>query len=75
MKSAAETLDAAAARLGGGDRRSPEIDPLLDRLLRPAYSMISERRVHDTFTGGAGEAASIRASRRASAGEGEAILF
>jgi methyl-accepting chemotaxis protein len=76
LKSGAETLDAIAARLGGEDGPSPEIDPLLDRLLRPAYSMVSERSVHDAFTGRADDEASSRGSRRASAGGGgDAILF
>jgi hypothetical protein len=75
LSSAAETLDAIAARLGGGEERSPDIDRLLDRLLRPAYSMTSERSVHDAFTGRAGDEEPARASRRANESAVEAVLF
>jgi hypothetical protein len=37
--------------LGGAGAASNEIDPFLDERLRPAYSMASERRIHDMFTG------------------------
>ena len=75
LKSAAGALAGLAARLGGAEGRSPEIDPLLDQLLRPAYSMASERRVHDAFTGQAGDEAPARASRRANDSAAEAVLF
>ena len=39
------------ADLGGAGSASVEIDAWLDERLRPAYSMASERRIHDAFTG------------------------
>jgi hypothetical protein len=50
LESAATGLGSVASRLGNADSRSPEVDAQLDQL-RPAYTMQSERVIHDGFTG------------------------
>ncbi len=51
LADAARTIAGFVGELGGAGPARPEIDRLLDERLRPAYSMASERRVHDAFTG------------------------
>jgi hypothetical protein len=75
LADAVDGLDSIAARLGGADGRSPGVDRLLDRLLRPAYSMRCERRVHDAFTGYSEEEAAIAAPPATSEDSIEAVLF
>ena len=73
VRAASGQLDAIASRLGGANGPSPGLDGLLDRMLRPAYSMSSERRVHDAYTGYAGDAAPAAAP--AAEDLAEAVLF
>ena len=56
LHEAAAALDDIATRLGDPGGHSPHADRLLDELLRPLYSMASERRVHDVYTGCSDEA-------------------
>ena len=42
VRAASGQLDAIASRLGGANGPSPGLDGLLDRMLRPAYSMSSD---------------------------------
>jgi hypothetical protein len=51
-KSATKELEALADSGKAGE--PARIDSLLDRLVRPTYTMASERRIHDEFTGFAG---------------------
>ena len=55
LLAAAKAMDEIAVRLGKADDWS-EIDPTLDRCLRPLYTMASERRIHDGLTGCEAEA-------------------
>ncbi len=59
LRSAAAVVDELSERIGDADRESPEIDALIDRLLRATYTMASERQIHDAFTGGNGEFAEL----------------
>jgi hypothetical protein len=48
---AASGVGAVADDLGHADARSAEVDGQLDQLFRSAYTMQSERIIHDEFTG------------------------
>jgi len=53
LRAACGDLHAIAESLDDGEQ-SPGVDDLLDSALRGAYSMASERQIHDAFTGYSG---------------------
>ena len=61
LLAAAEAMDEIAARLSEAEDTG-EIDLTLDRLLRPIYTMASERRIHSAFTGCEAEASASTSS-------------
>ena len=65
-----------AARLGdGGAASRPDLDTLLDRLLRPHYTMEGERRVHEAFLGRRAVREDVRARPPASRDLADAFLL
>jgi hypothetical protein len=62
LATAAAGIGSVASRLGNADSRSREIDAELDARLRSAYTMQSERAIHDRFTGYCDKAAPRRRS-------------
>lgn len=55
LRSAAGAIDELSGRIGDAESEAPDVDALLDRLLRGKYTMASERQIHDDFTGGPAE--------------------
>jgi hypothetical protein len=55
LKDAAAAVDGFSSRMSGADEESPEVDAVLDDLLRRHYTMASEREIHDAFTGNVGD--------------------
>jgi hypothetical protein len=51
LDAVADTLGGLAQDLGGGEFAAADVDRLIDKQLRPIYSMAAERRVHDVFLG------------------------
>jgi hypothetical protein len=54
LREASSAVDSLSGRLGAADREAPNEDSLIDAMLRPAYTMASERRIHDALIGANG---------------------